>query len=316
MKRRGKKRFALLRTSVGRWSEDKAPKMAAALAFYSCFALGPLLFLAIQVAGLVFGREAAQGQVVHEIQGLVGKESAKAVEDVLRNLSEPKTGLLASIIGFVALLIGASGVFGELQDSFNVIWKVEKKPGRGVWGTLKDRFLSLSMVFGLGFLLLISLVLSAGLSALGTWIGGEDAGWLLQAASVLVSLGVVTTIFALMFRALPDARTSWKDAWFGGLLTAALFTLGKFAIGVYLGQGSVATTYGAAGAFLLVLLWVYYSSQILFLGAEVTKAYADLRGHAPAPDPDAVPAENAGRARSPRHSAEIVIQLGSRRRRR
>jgi membrane protein len=281
--------WALVKETVRRWSEDRAPKMAAALAFYSCFALGPLLFLAIQVAGLVFGQEAAQGQVVREIQGLVGKDSAQAIESVLTKVSEPKSGLLASIIGFAALLIGASGVFGELQDSFNIIWKVEKKPGRGIWGTLKDRFLSLSMVLGLGFLLLISLVVSAGLSALGSWIGGEDAGWLLQAGSVLFSLGVVTSIFALMFRLLPDAETRWRDTWLGGLVTAGLFTLGKFGIGLYLGQSATMSTYGAAGAFLLVLLWVYYSSQILFFGAEFTKARADLRGRVPPPDADARP---------------------------
>lgn len=305
------------RTALGRWSDDKAPKMAAALAFYSSFALAPLLFIAISVAGLVFGQDAAREGVVAQIQGLIGEGSARAVDEVLQRVSEPKTGTLASIVGLLALVFGASGVFAELQDSLNVVWRVKKKPGRGILGTVKDRFLSFTMVLGLGFLLLVSLVVSAALAALGELIGGADAGILLKALSFLFSLAVVTALFTLMFRFLPDARTRWAEALAGGAITAFLFTLGKFAIGAYLGQGSVATTYGAAGAFLLVLLWVYYSSQILFLGAEVTKAYADLRGHAPSPDPDAVPAEDASArtARSPR-PAEIVIELGSRRRRR
>src|SRR5688572_12466181 len=266
--------------------------MAAALAFYSSFALAPLLFIAIVIAGVVFGQDAARARVVGEIQGLIGEQSARAFDGILRKVSEPKSGLLASLVGLLALLFGASGVFAELQDSLNVVWKVKKKPGRGLLGTVKDRFLSFTMVLGLGFLLLVSLVVSAALAALAEPIGGADAGILLKALSFLFSLSVVTALVTLMFRFLPDARTRWTEAIAGGAITAFLFTLGKFAIGAYLGQGTVATTYGAAGAFLLVLLWVYYSSQILFLGAEVTKAYADLRGHAPAPDPDAVPAVN------------------------
>lgn len=300
------------KTAVARWSGDKAPKMAAALAFYCSFALAPILFIAIWVAGIVFGEEAARGEVVGQIQGLVGEESARAVEDVLRKVREPKSNVLASILGLLALMFGASGVFAELQDSLNVVWKVEKKPGRGIWGTVKDRFLSFSMVLGLGFLLLVSLVVSAGLAALGAWVGGENAGGLLKSLSVLFSLAVVTTLFSMMFRFLPDARTPWKEAFAGGAVTAALFTLGKVAIGAYLGRGSVSTTYGAAGAFLLVLLWVYYSSQILFLGAEFTKAYADLRGRPPRPDADARRVEEAtapGRTRRHSGPTEIVIEI-------
>jgi membrane protein len=302
------------RTALGRWSDDKAPKMAAALAFYSCFALAPLLFIAISIAGLVFGQDAARERVVVQIQGLIGEQSARAVDGILQRVSQPKTGTLASILGLLALLFGASGVFAELQDSLNVVWRVRKKPGRGILGTIKDRFLSFSMVLGIGFLLLVSLVVSAALAALGELIGGADAGILLKALSFLFSFTVVTALFSLMFRFLPDARTRWAEALAGGAITAFLFTLGKFAIGAYLAQGTVATTYGAAGAFLLILLWVYYSSQILFLGAEVTKAYADLRGHAPAPDPDAVPID-ARRVPRRDRGTEIVIDLGGRRRR-
>jgi membrane protein len=316
-----KRIVGIARTAFSRWSSDKAPKMAAALAFYSSFALPPLLFIAIAIAGLAFGQDAARQQVVAQIQGLIGADSARALDDILQKLNTPKTGALASILGVLALFFGASGVFGELQDSLNVVWKVKKKAGRGILGTIKDRFLSFSMVLGLGFLLLVSLVVSAGLAALGNLIGGADAGVLLKALSFVFSFAVVSALFMLMFRFLPDARTRWREALLGGAITAFLFTLGKFAIGAYLGRGKIATTYGAAGAFLLVLLWVYYSSQILFLGGEVTKAYADSAGRAPAPDPDAVRAEAAavGNGKhSPRggrrRRREIVVHLGRRRR--
>ncbi len=299
-------------TAFSRWNSDKAPKMAAALAFYSSFALAPILFFAIWIAGLVFGQEAARGEVVSQIQGLIGADSAKAVEDVLRKVNEPKSNVLASLLGLLALMFGASGVFAELQDSLNVVWKVAKREGRGLWGTVKDRFLSFSMVLGLGFLLLVSLVVSTGLAALGNWVGGENAGWLLKALSFVFSFAVVSALFSLIFRFLPDARTPWTETFVGGAVTAFLFTLGKFAIGTYLGTGSVSTTYGAAAAFLLVLLWVYYSSQILFLGAEFTKALADLRGHTPPPDGDArrVAASATGKARKRgARTTEIVIEL-------
>ena len=307
------------------WKDDKAPKLAAALAYYSCFALPPLLVIAIWIAGVAFGREAAMGEVVKQIEGMVGRTSAETIQTILVKAGELRPGVLGTIIGVLALLFGASGVFGELQDSLNIIWKVKKKPGRGILGTLKDRFFSLTMVLGLGFLLLISLILSAGLSALGTWIGGEDAGWLLQAASFLVSLAIVSGVFTLMFRYVPDARTPWKYALIGGVATAVFFSAGKFAIGAYLGHSKIATAYGAAGAFLLVLLWVYYSSQILFMGAELTTALATRSGAAPKPDEDAVreKKENS-RVRSKstepaehrrRGGVEILFRWGRRRQR-
>ncbi len=269
------------------WISDKAPKMAAALAYYSCFALPPLLVIAISMAGLAFGREAAMGQVVEQIQGLVGKANAETIQTILVKISHLKTGLLGTLIGAAALLFGASGVFGELQDSLNVIWKVQKKPGRGVLGTLKDRFCSLTMVMGLGFLLLISLVLSAGLSALGNWLGGETKGVVLQIVSVVASVILVSAVFTLMFRYVPDARTPFKWCLLGGGMTAAFFVAGKFVLGAYLGHSTIATSYGAAGAFLLILLWVYYSSQILFFGAELTTTLASTFGPKPKPDEDA-----------------------------
>jgi membrane protein len=286
------------------WSEDKAPKLAAALAYYSCFALPPLLVIAIWIAGAVFGKDAAMHEVVAQMEGLVGRTSAETIQAVLVTVGELRAGVVGTIVGILALVFGASGVFGELQDSLNVIWKVKKKPGRGILGTLKDRFFSLTMVFGLGFLLLISLVLSAGLSALSTWVAGADAGIVLQVLSFVVSLTIVGSVFTLLFRFVPDARTPWKYSLTGGMATAILFSAGKFALGAYLGHSKIATSYGAAGAFLLVLLWVYYSSQILFLGAELTTTLAARSGAAPQPDPDAVRSEQPARTRTHRAPAE------------
>jgi membrane protein len=307
------------------WSEDKAPKLAAALAYYSCFALPPLLVIAIWVAGAAFGKDAAMGEVVTQIEGLVGRTSAETIQAVLVKVGQLRAGVVGTIIGVLALMFGASGVFGELQDSLNIIWKVKKKPGRGILGTLKDRFFSLTMVFGLGFLLLISLVLSAGLSALAHWVSGPNAGVLLQILSFVVSLAIVGAVFTMLFRFVPDARTPWKYSLIGGLTTAVLFSAGKFALGAYLGQSKIATSYGAAGAFLLVLLWVYYSSQILFLGAELTTTLAARSGAPPKPDPDAVRSEKTTvRTPTPREPAkthrrrrvvEILIPWGRHRRR-
>jgi membrane protein len=278
----------LLKTTVTRWSDDRGPKMAAALAYYTAFAVAPLLLIAISVAGLLFGREAATGEVERQLGGLVGQRGAEAVQDVLARLWQPKAGLAAAAAGLVAVLIAATGVFIELQDSFDQIWKVRKKPGRGILGTLKDRFLSFSIVLGTGFLLLVSLIASAALQALAgsirAWAG---TGWLIEGLNFVVSFGMISSLFAAIFRYLPDARTRWRDAWVGGLLTAFLFTVGKTLIGLYLGRSAIASTYGAAGSFVVFLVWVNYSAQIVFLGAEFTKTYADLFGAPPVPRSDA-----------------------------
>jgi len=318
-----KRLFGLLGKTFKRWSLDKAPKLAAALAYYSAFAIAPLILIAIGVAGLVFGAEAARGEIMGQLQGLIGQENARTVEETLQRVNKPRAGILATLLGGLALLFGASGVFGELQDSLNLIWKVEKKPGRGILGKIKDRFLSFTMVVGLGFLLLTSLVVSAGLAALGNWIGGDDAGWLLKAASFLVSLALIAGLFTAMFRFLPDARTPWKPLWIGGIVTAALFVGGKFALGAYLANSAAATAYGAAGAFLLVLVWVFYSAQILFFGAELTKTLAEAQGAPPRPDDDArrLRTNGAPAGRAPRGSRrrrrtargrEITIRMGGR----
>jgi len=299
--------WSFLKELARKFSDDRLPKLAAALAYYSSFALAPILVIAVAVAGLIFGVDQARQGLLNQVQGLIGESSTKAIAQVLDRLREPQGGLMASIIGGIALLFGASGVFGELQDSLNIIWRVKKKEGRGLWGAIKDRFFSFSMVLGIGFLLLVSLVVSAVLSALGSWIGASNGGWLLQVASVAASLLIVSALFALMFKYLPDAETRWKHVAIGGAVTAVLFALGKFGIGLYLAKSSVNTTYGAASAFLIILIWVYYSSQIFFIGAAVTHTLAVRQGPEPKPDVDATEVETFPRPkeRHGRHTTTL-----------
>jgi membrane protein len=280
--------FGLVKATFSSWSDDRAPKMAAALAYYTAFAVAPLLLIAIAVAGSIFGQEAARGEVVNQISGLVGQKGAEAIQEILQNAWNPEKGRIATLVGILAFLVAATGVFGELQDSLNQIWKVRKRSNRGILGILKDRFLSMMLVLGIGFLLLVSLLMTTALQAMsGALVSWGGGGIFLQILGAVLSFAIVAALFTTMFKVLPDARTRWRDAWIGGLLTALLFTLGKFLIGLYLGKSTVGTTYGAAGSFVLFLLWVNYSAQILFLGAEFTKTYADLRGTTPKPDSDA-----------------------------
>ena len=290
--------WQVLKAAGLEWMKDKIPQLGAALAFYSVLSMAPLLVIAIAVAGMVFGQEAASGQLDAQIRELVGKEGAGAVKEMLANAQKPREGILATVVGVVTLLVAASGVFGQLQDSMNTIWEVEPKPGRGIWGLIKDRFLSLSMVFGVGFLLLISLILSSALSALGGAFGGllpvPEA--LLHGVELVVSFTVVTLLFAMIYKFLPDVKIAWGDVWFGSVITALLFTAGKFAIGLYLGKSSFGSAYGAAGSLVVLLVWIYYSSQILFFGAEFTKAYANQKGSRIRPDEGARPVTAEARA--------------------
>ena len=272
------------------WIEARAPKMAAALAYYSAFAVAPLLVIALAVAGFVFGADAARGALVSQLDGLLGESGAQVVEDLIRRSSRPRETLLAAALAVVGLLIASTGVFAELQDSLNALWKVRKRPGRGLLGTLRDRFLSFTMVLGVGFLLLVSLVASAALQGIGAFITGwAGKSALLLGLNHVLAFGLVTLLFGAMFRFLPDARTRWRDVWLGASVTAALFTLGKFLIGLYLGRSTWASTYGAAGSFVVFLIWVNYSAQIFFLGAQFTKTYADRLGVPPRPRAGAVP---------------------------
>jgi membrane protein len=276
--------------------EDKAPRLGAALAYYSAFSLAPLLVLLIAITGFVFGRDAVQGHLSEQVQSLVGSEGAKAVETMVASASQPAAGTLASIVGVIMLLVGAGGLFGELQDALNTVWEVQPKPGRGILGAIRDRFLSFTMILGSAFLLLVSLAISAALSALGGLFGAWSASVVGQIIYVLVSFGVVTLLFAMIYRFLPDATVSWRDVWLGAAITAVLFTIGKFLIGLYLGVAGTESAYGAAGSFAVLLIWLYYSTQIFLFGAELTKAYADRYGARIVPKPNAEPVTEQARA--------------------
>lgn len=279
-------------TTFRQWLADKAPKLAAALSYYTAFSIGPIILIAVAGASLIFGADAAREAIGAQVGQMVGGQAADSINELLRNSSsKPSSGILATIFGVIALIFGATGVFGELQDSLNILWMVRKKKGRGFLGTLKDRLLSFGMVAVIGFLLLVSLVVSAGLQALRSAVfGGEEAGIVLKILQELLSVGMIGVLFAFMFKVLPDAKTRWRDVWIGAFLTAALFTVGKFLMGLYLAKNSAVSAYGAAGSLALLLLWVFYSSQIFFFGAEFTKVFADTHGGRPAPDPDAVAA--------------------------
>ena len=290
--------WQLLKQTFTEWSEDKAPQLGASLAFYSALSIAPLLVIALAVAGLFLGESAARGQIVHELQSLVGPDGGKAIEDMLQSANKPTTGIVATILSVVTLLFGASGVFGQLQDSLNTIWEVKPKSGRGIWGYVRDRFLSFAMVMGVAFLLLVSLLISATLASLGLVAEHlpESIQWIAQVINMVVSFLVITALFAMMFKLLPDVKMAWNDVWLGAVVTAALFTAGKFAIGLYLGHSSMASSYGVAGSFVVLLVWTYYSAQILFFGAELTQVHANKYGSRIVPAENAVPLKEKERS--------------------
>jgi membrane protein len=271
----------LLADAVKQWLGDNAPRLGAALAYYTVFSIAPLLVIAVAIAGFVFGEEAAKGQVYTTMQGLVGETGALAIQGMMEQASKARaTGITATILGFVTLLLGASGVFGQLKGALNTIWNVEGRAGGTVKSFLVDRLFSLAMVLSVGFLLLVSLVISTMLAALAAYaerlVPLTAEFW--QLVNAVVSFGVVTLLFALLFKEVPDTDVQWRDVWIGALFTAVLFTIGKFLIGLYLGRGTVGSVYGAAGSLVIVLLWVYYSAQILFFGAEFTQVFARRYG--------------------------------------
>jgi membrane protein len=277
--------------TFSKWIDDKSPRLAAALAYYTIFAMAPTLIIVIAVASTVFGQEAAQGKIVAEIHDLVGREGAEAVETVLKNSAQDDAGPIATLVGFLLLIVGATSVFIELQDSLNSIWGVAPKPGRGILGILKDRLLSFGMVIGSGFILMVSLVLSAAIAALGDWLGNALPNLsvvLLQVVQNVISIAVFTLLTGAVYKVLPDARIAWRDVAIGATITAVLFTIGKFLIGLYLGQSSVSSTYGAAGSLAVLFVWVYYSALIFFLGAEFTQVYANRWGKRVEPSPHAI----------------------------
>lgn len=274
----------LLKETFAEWSEDKATRLAAALAYYTSFSLAPMLVIIISIAGLFGGQDAIHGYVMDQVNNLLGPQGGEFVASMIQNASHAKTGTVATILGLVTLLFGALGVFGELQNALNTIWEVKPKPIKGLvnslWHYIVKRVLSFTMLIVIVFLLLVSLVVSAGLSALGDYFGNTFAipELILQVINFVISFALITVLFALIFKYLPDAKIRWRDLWLGAAFTALLFTIGKFAIGLYLGKSNVGTTFGAAGSLALILIWVYYSSQILFFGAEFTQVYANKFG--------------------------------------
>ncbi|KAM3107147.1 YihY/virulence factor BrkB family protein [Phormidesmis sp. 146-33] len=271
----------ILKDTVAEWSEDNVPLLAAALAYYTVFSLAPLLLIAIAIAGAVFGEEAAKGELIGQIQGLVGSEGAEAIQTMIANANKPGSGgTIATITGVVFLLFGASGVFGQLQAALNTIWEVKPKPGQGIGSFLQSRFLSFAMVLVIGFLLLVSLVLSAILAGISNLFGNFVPNLVIvgQLLNFVISFGVITMLIAAIYKFLPDVRVPWKNLWVGAGVTALLFNIGKFLLGLYLGSSSVGSTYGAAGSFVVVLIWVFYSAQILLFGAEFTQVYSKYRG--------------------------------------
>jgi membrane protein len=273
--------FSLWKHALFAWIDDFAPSMGAALAYYTLFSLAPVLLIVIAVAGLVFGPDAARGQIVLQLEGVMGREGALAVQALLQNANQPAQGLAASIAGFATLLIGATSVFAELQSDLDRIWRAPAVSGRqGIVALVRARLLSFGMILVIGFLLLVSLVVSAALAAFGRWWGPLFGGWdiLLQVMNQLVSLAVATALFALIYKILPRVDITWRDVGIGAFVTSVLFTSGKFAIGLYVGKAGIGSTFGAAGSLVLIMVWVYDSAQIFLLGAEFTWLFAHRHG--------------------------------------
>lgn len=273
--------FELCKRAVNGWLDDFAPSMGAAISYYTVFSLAPLLVIVIAVAGAIFGRDAVQGQIVGQLQGLIGREGAVVVQGIIKSASEPERGLIAGGISVVVLLVGATTVFAELQSALDRIWHVpDRLKPSGVWAVLRARVLSFGLILGLAFLLMVSTVLSAAISAFGAWAGALMPGWelLLQGVNTLLSVGSTAVLFAMIFKFMPSVRIAWRDVWVGGAVTAVLLEAGKFLIGLYLGKSGVGESFQAAGSLVVLLAWVYYAAQIFLLGAEFTKVYSDDRG--------------------------------------
>ena len=285
-----KSAFNLLKETFADWSEDKATRLAAALAYYTIFSIAPLLVIGIGIAGLVLGRQAVQGQLMSQIKGAVGDQAAGLIQTMIQNTSEPSAGIAATVIGIVILLFGASGVFGQLQDALNTVWEVVPKPGRPFLRTLADRIVPFIMVLGIGFLLLVSLAISAVLTIAAQFLGSAVGQTALigEVVNFVFFFLVSTLLFALIFKILPDAEISWRDVWVGAAFTSLLFGVGRLLLGLYLGRAGVASPYGAAGSLVVLLLWIYYSAQILLLGAEFTQVYAKRYGARIQPSANAI----------------------------
>lgn len=270
--------FNLMKNSFKEWSEDKATRLGAALAYYTIFSIGPLLIILIAIVSLVFSN--AKQEIVGQLSSVVGQQGAEAINQIIENNNKGGGSIIATVVGIVLLILGASGVFGQLKDALNTIWEVKLKPGQGIMATLKDRFLSFTMVLGTGFLLLVSFVVSALVAALGDWInkylpGGQIVGY---AVNLLLLLAVITAMFALLFKYLPDVKIAWKDVWLGAFITALLFAIGQLVLSLYLSFANVGSAFGAAASLVVLLVWIYYSALIFLFGAEFTQVYTNKYG--------------------------------------
>ncbi|MFK8186440.1 MAG: YihY/virulence factor BrkB family protein [Phormidesmis sp.] len=291
--------LSIFQQTIAEWQRDKVSRLAAALAYYTTFSLAPILVIVIAVASFLFEQSTVQSRLIEQMQDLLGENAAGLIQDMLTSRTQSNDGVWATLISVGLLIAGASGLFIQLQDALYTVWNVvpkkEKKTKRMLLSLLRDRLLSFGMVLAIGFLLIVSLVFSAGLTAVSDSFGdvllGWDAGW--QLLNAAISFGIITLLFALIYKVLPDVKIDWSDVWVGAAMTSLLFTLGKYLIGLYLGNSSVASAYGAAGSFVVLLLWIYYSAQILLFGAEFTQVYARRFGTAIRPDDHAEFTSNA-----------------------
>src|SRR5438105_1147231 len=297
--------WRLARRTVDAWTQDYAPSMGAALSYYALFSIAPLLLIVIGVAGYFFGEQAARGEIFGQVAGLIGPEGARAVEGLVASARKPESGILAVLVGAALLVTGASTVFGELQNALDRIWRAPARVhAKGWWKLLRTRVLSFGMIIAIAFLLMVSLVLSAVVSALGRW-------WGLHLLDLGLSFALTTALFAMIYKVIPRVRIAWRDVWVGAAVTAALFAMGKWLIGLYLGKSSVSSAFGAAGSLVVLMLWVYYSSQIFLLGAEFTRVYAEEHGSR-APSSDEGPARVTTHIRVQAAANSPVAQPASR----
>ena len=285
---RARRVFEMAKDAANAWSADYAPSMGAALSYYTMFSIAPRLLIVIAVAGMVFGPEAARGEIFDQLRDLMGPAGAAAVESILEHANRPAAGSIAAVIGVATLVLGASSVFAELQNDLDRIWRAPARLKSGLWNLIRARLLSFGMILGVAFLLMVSLVVSAGLSALSKWYAPAFRSWnvVLHGLDLAISFGMMTILFAMIYKVMPRVRVQWRDVWVGAAVTAFLFAIGKTLIGLYLGRSSVASAFGAAGSLVVLMVWVYYSAQIFLLGAEFTRIYAHERGsRQAAPDP-------------------------------
>lgn len=272
--------WLLFKTAFTSWSDDYAQSMGAALAYYTMFSIAPLLLIVISMTGLIFGQEVARGEIIGQLNNLMGEQGVLAIQTLLKSINQPVEGITATAIGIILLLVGATTVFAELQNSLDRIWKAPARTGSGIWHLIHARLLSFGMIMGIGFLLMVSLIFSAGLAAISKWWSSTFAGWIIVISvfNFVLSFVLTTGMFAMIYKIMPRVTIRWNEVWIGATITAALFTIGKWLIGIYIGQSAIASGYGAAGALLALLIWIYYSAQIFLMGAEFTWAYSHLYG--------------------------------------